>query len=100
MPVQGESVPGFVYKLTGEALAVLDSYEGHPVRYERETLSVTLANGGSTVEAAVYIKDLERPGPPPPEAYYETLRAAYERLGYDLEGLRAARERARAAGNR
>lgn len=92
-PIDGESVRGFVYQLTDEAVAILDSYEGHPVRYERTSLAVDL-DDGRTVEAAVYIKSLEEPGPPPPDEYFEQLRAAYERLGFETAALFEARERA------
>ncbi len=58
----GNQVHGVLWQLSDRDLAALDSAEGVPVRYQRDRLTVSTADGSSP--AWVYIDHRVTPGPP------------------------------------
>ena len=50
-------VYGLVYTLTTEDEARLDTYEGVPWAYQKDTLTITLCNGGSALEESGQLLD-------------------------------------------
>jgi cation transport regulator ChaC len=89
----GATVPGLLYEISWRELEILDHYEGHPDRYVRHEMEVVDRYGNMEV-AQVYIKTIEPPGLVPPSDYLTVIRQAYRTLGFDLDPLEAAVERA------
>jgi cation transport regulator ChaC len=87
------TVPGLLYEISWRELEILDNYEGHPDRYVRHEMEVVDRYGNMEV-AQVYIKTIEPPGLVPPADYLAVIRQAYRQLGFDLDPLEAAVERA------
>ena len=87
-------VIGMVYEVTLEDLSRLDRFEGHPVVYRRGLMPV-ITSDGETRMVQVYRRT---PAPPttPSDDYFETIAAAYSRLGFDAEGLEQAAQAASA----
>lgn len=81
---------GLLYRMTPDDVAALDRFEGHPRVYERLEREV-LDEHGVVRTAFVYVK---REGSyelgEPSDAYFEVLRAAYVRHGFDVEALERA----------
>jgi cation transport regulator ChaC len=92
VPEEDFSVPGLLYRITIDELEVLDTYEGHPVRYERQ-IEPVVDEHGTRHEAQVYIKELDEGDfERPPGEYLDVLKEAYEELGFETTRLeRAAR---------
>ncbi len=66
----GTQVHGVLWQLSDRDLAALDNSEGVPVRYRRDLLTVSTADGPSA--AWVYIDHRVKPGPPRP-GYLERI---------------------------
>lgn len=90
LPAPGGHVDGRLYELDETDLRRLDRWEGYPKIYDRIEKSVRNEHGRQ-VSAFVYLKPAERcPLGAPHADYYGQIRAAYERLGFDLEPLERA----------
>jgi len=85
-------VRGMIYEVTPEDLAALDRCEGHPFVYQRALMPVITADD-ETRMVQVYRRT---PGPSttPSSEYFETISAAYSRLGFDEESLERAAQAA------
>jgi gamma-glutamylcyclotransferase (GGCT)/AIG2-like uncharacterized protein YtfP len=91
---KGGSVPVVVWLITEADEAALDSYEGFPHFYRKETVKVKL--DGKPVSVMVYIMNAEAPngrerplGQPSPY-YYTTILEGYKAAGFEIETLRQA----------
>jgi gamma-glutamylcyclotransferase (GGCT)/AIG2-like uncharacterized protein YtfP len=79
----GSCVPGVLYSLTDDDLAALDRFEGVPDYYERVTRYV-VDGANQRRRAHVYrIPDPQLVTGTPGFPYFDKIRRAYERLGFD-----------------
>lgn len=87
---RGRSVAGLLYAIGGEDLQRLDTFEGHPIVYERVPRLVT-DDDGRRRRAQVYLltPDFARPSVPSIE-YLSVIARAYRRFGFDRRALAAA----------
>jgi gamma-glutamylcyclotransferase (GGCT)/AIG2-like uncharacterized protein YtfP len=86
----GAEVRGVVYAVSEAGLQALDAFEGVPVNYTRTSFEV-IAPTGATLAAWAYVKPPEASERgQPSHAYLETLRRAYDRLGFDRRLLEGA----------
>lgn len=69
-PFNGGTVHGVLWRVSDQHLRILDSAEGVPDRYRRESLTVSTADGPTT--AWVYIDPRVKAGPPRP-GYLERI---------------------------
>src|ERR1700712_4624805 len=69
-PLDGAEVHGVLWQVSDRDLAVLDSAEGVPVRYRRDSMTVQTADGPA--DAWVYVDHRVEPGPPRP-GYLERI---------------------------
>lgn len=87
-PCVGESVPVLVWEISEADERSLDRYEGFPVFYFKQNLSVLV--NGQEVEAMVYLMRLDAKVGAPSLSYVNTLEIGYRDAGFDRTCLRAA----------
>ncbi len=90
-PMSGASVPVGIWEITEEHELELDIYEGYPLQYFKETVSVVL--DGKPIEAMVYIMHLQAKFGVPSDLYYTVVAQGYKDCGMDLDRLKSAAER-------
>lgn len=91
-PKAGAATPVALWEIDAAAERALDRYEGFPVYYRKETITVETDTG--PVEAMVYIMNNGKPALPC-GAYYETVAVGYHEIGLDLTYLEEALKRTR-----
>lgn len=85
---QSSKVPVLVWKITQEDEANLDRYEGYPTFYYKKDVVTSIA--GKEIKCMVYIMHEERPFGMPSHMYYDNIRQAYGRFGFDVRVLERA----------
>ncbi len=91
-PLEGESVPVAVWRITGHHELALDRYEGFPLHYGKEAAKVSM--GGSDVEGMVYVMNPQAVPGLPSRGYFECVLAGYRSFGLEEEKLMEAWGRA------
>ena len=94
LPNAGTDVPVGVWEISARDEKNLDIYEGWPHLYRKEDIEVEMSDG-SVVTAMVYIMN-ETCGMReclPSDSYFHTIATGYKSFGFDLEFLKAARDR-------
>ena len=89
-PCEQGAVPALLWEISARDEASLDVYEGYPVHYRKEVISVEYE--GEVVEAMVYIINggsIEVTSP----AYYNIIREGYLDLGFPIAYLRSAAQK-------
>lgn len=87
--LDGWRTDGLLYSLNPLDLMRLDAYEGHPTVYGRHR-RIVITERGHRVHAQVYLhRNLADPNPPGP-AYFNVIRRAYRRHGFDAWPLKLA----------
>ena len=81
----GASVPVLVWEITSADEEALDRYEGFPVFYRKEMVSVPL--NGKPVKAMIYIMNDGRPPGQPSVYYYHTILEGYNDAYFDSQTL-------------
>ena len=84
-PFQGGTVPVLVWEITPGDEAALDQYEGYPVLYRKEMVTVTL--NGKPVKAMAYILNEGRPPGEPSGYYYSIILEGYNEAFFDSQTL-------------
>ena len=79
----GASVPVAVWEIDADDERSLDRYEGFPTYYTKHKRKV-LMDDGSEIEGMVYIMNMIRPLIPHAN-YYNSIHAAYQKLGLSSE---------------
>lgn len=93
LPHAGTDVPVGVWEISAADEKNLDIYEGWPRLYRKEDIEVTMADG-SVVTAMVYIMNENgMRATYPSDSYFNTIATGYRSFGFDLEFLKAARDR-------
>lgn len=84
-------VKGLLWKLTPECERALDHYEGYPVLYEKQNVSV-MDKAGKEYASMVYImtRSLDRPPQYPYPSYYAGIVRGYEQNGIPRKTLNEA----------
>lgn len=77
----GHSVWGLLWSMTGEDLAALDAYEGHPVNYRRSRRTIDVP-GQRGREAWVYEVVEKKPFVTPARDYLQLLLTTMRSLGF------------------
>ena len=90
-PAEGCRVPVMLWSILPNDEKSLDSYEGYPRLYRKETVTVKM--DGEDVETMVYIMNEGRPLGAPSLFYYGTIAEGYEDAGFDLGFLNRGVER-------
>ena len=81
----GAAVPVLVWEITPADEEALDRYEGFPVFYRKETVTVPL--NGKPVKAMTYIMNEGRPPGQPSAYYYHTILEGYNDACFDSQTL-------------
>lgn len=93
LPHAGTDVPVGVWEISAADEKNLDIYEGWPRLYRKEDIEVTMADG-SVVTAMIYImNEYNMRTTYPSDSYFNTIATGYRSFGFDLEFLKAARDR-------
>lgn len=87
-PKAGSSVPVAVWDISAENERALDRYEGYPVHYFKENVSVRIA--GRQLRAMVYRMNLKMDFGLPSPYYYDTVQEGYLDCGLDTDFLQQA----------
>ncbi len=94
-PADGYKVPVAVWKVPKSDEASLDRYEGFPILYYKNNLTVTMTDITTarkrTVTAMVYIMTDRFPVEPPMQHYFDTVVRGYRDFGFDTDVLYTAR---------
>ena len=85
-PDENFSVPVLVWRIYPIDERFLDSYEGVPRLYRKETCQVEV--NGETVDAMIYIMNDGYHVHRPSNEYYQTILEGYESAGFDPEILK------------
>lgn len=88
-PRSGFYTPGALYTLTARDLRALDTFEGHPVVYQRVRKRVTLPSGRFAY-AVTYVHRLNGFAIEPGPKYLSVIKRAYKRHGFDKQPLTIA----------
>ena len=92
---RNSSVPVALWAITDECEKSLDTYEGFPHLYGKETLEVKM--GGKKVTAMVYIMnhkyDSKKMAALPSDYYYSVIKNGYKDFDIDTEPLEKALDR-------
>lgn len=83
-----DSVPVLLWEITPADEKALDSYEGWPSFYRKE--SIKLRHDGKLITAMVYIMNEGRPLGLPGSFYYKVIEQGYRSAGFDVWRLRRA----------
>ena len=83
VPAEGSEVPVLVWSVTDEDEKKLDRYEGFPVYYYKDNVSVEMSDTGQIVEAMVYIMTEKQKNGRPTQGYVDTIWSGYDRFGFD-----------------
>lgn len=78
---ENDSVPVLIWRIMPRDEQALDTYEGAPSFYRKETILVEL--DGETVQAMVYIMNDGHPLSSPSKGYYATILEGYQDAGFD-----------------
>lgn len=84
-------VHGILYSVTRADLERLDLLEGHPTNYRR-VLRELVDERGLRRRAHVYLLPEPTDTTLPSMRYYDTIRRAYQQLGFDRAALAGARD--------
>lgn len=82
---EGNGVPVVIWDIGKIDEYYLDRYEGYPVFYFKETVSVTMPD--RQVAAMVYIMDTRKMAGKPSKTYIETIRTGYKENGLEMAYL-------------
>lgn len=94
VPEEGSTVPGLLWSITPECEKSLDHYEGFPIYYHKEMVTVTEPKSGKSCEVMAYVMDERYQEPVPPSLfYYSGIVEGYQQNGMDLTPLQDAKER-------
>ena len=93
IPKSGTDVPVGVWEISAADEKNLDVYEGWPRLYRKEDIEVVM-DDGSVVTGMVYIMNEHGMRPvTPSEGYFNTIATGYKSFEFDVEFLKAARDR-------
>lgn len=93
LPGADTDVPVAVWEISARDEKNLDVYEGWPHLYRKEDIEVVM-DDGSVVTGMVYIMNEERMRPASPSSsYYNTIATGYKSFGFNLDFLKAARDK-------
>ena len=88
-PYEGEYVPVAVWSISARDEARLDRYEGYPTHYTKQTISVSLSDGG-VVNAMVYVMSPKAVSGVPTQNYFDCILYGYNNFGLDVTKLYTA----------
>lgn len=93
IPKSGTDVPVGLWEISKADEKNLDIYEGWPHLYRKEDIEVVM-DDGTVVTGMIYIMNEARMRPCfPSDTYFNTIATGYESFGFDLEFLKAARDK-------
>lgn len=75
-------VPVLLWEIEALDEKALDRYEGYPVLYRKETVTVMFQ--GKRVKAMVYVMNEGKPLGAPGGRYYDIIRYGYRKAGFDI----------------
>lgn len=81
-PGANSEVPVLLWELETTDEQALDRYEGFPILYRKE--KVTVMFKGTRVRAMVYVMNEGKPLGAPGGRYYDTIRHGYRQAGFDV----------------
>ncbi|MDD3227618.1 MAG: gamma-glutamylcyclotransferase [Oscillospiraceae bacterium] len=87
-PCEGKSVPVLLWSVESQDEKSLDRYEGYPVFYGKEDMSLSL--DGKEVNAFVYVMTEGHPLGMPSQYYVDVIADGYQTAGFDLNILQEA----------
>lgn len=80
-PCEGEYVPVGVWEISGRNEAALDSYEGVPTHYNKETIEVEMDEG--SVRGMVYVMNQRAVPALPGQGYFMGILEGYRSFGLE-----------------
>ena len=91
-PHKGRKVYGLLWKITPECERSLDSYEGFPRLYDKQTVTVQTRDGQEFSVMAYVMTDLCREPSMPSNYYYNGILEGYQQNGLPTASLKRAWE--------
>lgn len=96
-PNKNEFVPVLIWEITNADEKSLDIYEGYPTFYYKKNIKVTVED--KELAAMVYIMDEKRKLGIPSDRYFNVLKRAYQKFGFDYKILKKAYENSKEVTN-
>lgn len=90
-PKEGSVIPVLVWEISESDEHSLDEYEVFPSLYYKREMEVSV--NGAARSAMVYIMEESNPLNLPSPAYFEVLKSAYLKYGFDMDILMKGMER-------
>ena len=81
-------MPVALWEISSRDERLLDRYEGYPTHYFKQDIPVQVED--KTVEAMVYVMDMNMDFNLPSKGYYQTVLEGYMDCGFDEETLNSA----------
>ena len=98
-PADGRTVPVLLWEISGRDERNLDHYEGYPVYYRKEDMTVTMTDldgkNPREITAMVYLMNDGHPLREPWKGYLDTLAEGYQRFGFNPYQLELALKEAK-----
>lgn len=98
-PAEGRVVPVLIWEISERDEQNLDRYEGWPIYYRKEDMTVTMTDldgkNPQEVTAMVYLMNDGHPLQTPWKSYYDTLEEGYTWFGFNTYLLELALKEAR-----
>ena len=98
-PAEGRTVPVLLWEISGRDERNLDHYEGYPVYYRKEDMTVTMTDldgkNPREITAMVYLMNDGHPLREPWKGYLDTLAEGYQRFGFNPYQLELALKEAK-----
>lgn len=87
-PCEGKNVPVLLWSVKPQDEKSLDRYEGYPLFYEKEAMTLSL--DGKEVNAFVYVMNEGHRLGMPSQHYVDVIAEGYQSAGFDLNILQEA----------
>lgn len=87
-PCEGKNVPVLLWSVKPQDEKALDRYEGYPMFYEKENMTLSL--NGKEVNAFVYVMTEGHQLGMPSQNYVDVIAEGYQSAGFDLNILQDA----------
>lgn len=93
LPGSDTDVPVAVWEISAADEKNLDRYEGWPHLYRKENIKVAMDDGSEVIGMVYIMNECNMRPAYPSDYYFNVIASGYKSFGFDLEFLKAARDK-------